>query len=89
MSIDRDTLTKEGYQMIIDKLEGKKKYSGFFIFLFFALLGASASYIVCTWLQFLLLLLWGVHQTKLQIFVIVTFFILINSFKLTFSWKLR
>jgi len=74
---------------LIDELEGKKKYNSFFVFLFFALLGGSASYVVCTWLQFLLLLLWGVHQTKLQIFVIVTFLVLVNSLKLTFFWKLK
>ena len=73
----------------LDELEGKKKYNSFFLFLFFALLGGTASYIVCTWLQFLLLLLWGVYQTKLQIFVVVIFLILLNSFKFTFSWKLK
>jgi hypothetical protein len=57
MSIDRDALTKEGYQMIIDKLEGKKKYNSFFLFLFFVLLGGAASYILCTWLQILLFVL--------------------------------
>ena len=78
-----------GLKKALDRLEGKKKYNSFFLFLFFALLGASASYVICTWLQILLFILWGVYQTKLQIFVIVTFLVLINSLKLTFSWKLK
>jgi len=80
MSIDRDVLVEEGYLKIIDALEGKKRYNPLFLFLFFTLIGGAATFIVLGWLQFLLLLLWEISQTKLQIFVVVASLVLINSF---------
>jgi len=81
--------SKEELREINRIISGRKKHNGVFAFLGILLLVASGSYIVTSLAQLLLLLLWGVYQTKLQIFVVVTFLILINSLKLTFSWKLK
>lgn len=71
------------------EFQNKKRLNPFFIFIFFALIGGAVTYIILGWLQLLLLLLWGVSQTKLQIFVVVAFLMVINSFKVTFTWNLK
>lgn len=71
------------------EFQNKKKVPIWAAFLGILLLVASSSYVITSIAQLLLLLLWGVEQTKLQIFVVLGTLVAINCVRFNFTWKLK